>query len=335
MKAAQITQPGAMRVTAVAEPSAGPDDVLIRVRAAGICGTDLHILKGEYMATYPLVPGHEFSGEVVGVGRNVAHFKVGDRVTADPNIPCNRCTYCQRNEPNQCRDLRAVGVTRDGAFAEIVAVPEGNVFAIGDMDYAAAALIEPLACVVWGLKQVEVQPGDTALVLGAGPMGCLVAQGLKSAGASRVVVTDVVAWRLALAERLGASATVLADDGQDARLKALAPDGFDIVTDATGIPVVLGSAFAYVRPRGKVWVFGVTPVGTLVPFPAYEVFRRDLKIIGSFAVNRTFPQSIALIQSGAVQVEPLISHRLALDEFVRGMELAENDPRRIKVQFTL
>lgn len=335
MKAAQITRPGEALVASLPEPNIGADDVLIQIRSAGICGTDLHIFKGEYMATYPLVPGHEFSGDVVGVGQNVTNFKVGDRVTADPNIPCNRCSFCQRNEPNQCRNLRAVGVTRDGGFAEYVCVPEGNVFSIGEMSYSAAALIEPLACVVWGLKQVEVQVGDMALVLGAGPMGCLVAQGLKSAGAAQVVVTDVVAWRLALAESLGASATVLADQSQRARLNSLAPDGFDIVVDATGIPAVLETAFEYAKPRGKIWVFGVTPVGTFVKFPAYEVFRRDLKIIGSFAVNRTFPQSIALIQSGAVQVEPLISHQLPLNDFVRGIELAEKDPRRVKVHFSL
>lgn len=335
MKAAQITRPGEASVALVSEPSVGADDVLIQVRAAGICGTDLHIFKGEYEATYPLIPGHEFSGEVVAVGANVRNYKIGDRVTADPNIPCNKCDYCQLNQPNQCRDLRAVGVTRSGGFAEYVVVPEGNVFHIGDMSYSAAALIEPLACVVWGLKQVEVQPGDSALVFGAGPMGVLVAQSLKSAGAVHVVVTDVVPWRLALAEQLGASATVVADAGQAARLKSIAPDGFDIVVDATGIPAVLEGTFAYVKPRGKIWVFGVTPVGSSVRFPSYEVFRRDLKIIGSFAVNRTFPQSIALIKSGAVQVEPLISHQLPLDDFARGLELAEKDPKRVKVHFSL
>ena len=335
MKAAQLLKPGSATVINAPEPIVSANDVLIQVRAAGICGTDLHIFKGEYEATYPLIPGHEFSGEVVAVGANVTNFKVGDRVTADPNIPCNKCDYCKRNEPNQCRDLRAIGVTRDGGFAEYVVAPEGNVFHIGDMSYSAAALIEPLACVVWGLKQVEVQPGDSALVIGAGPMGLLVAQSLKSAGASQVAVTDVVAWRLEMAERLGASAVVVADASQASKLKALAPDGFEIVVDATGIPAVLESTFAYVKPRGKVWVFGVTPVGTYVKFPAYEVFRRDLKIIGSFAVNRTFPQSIALIKSGAVQVEPLISHQLPLDDFARGLEIAEKDPKRVKVHFNL
>ena len=335
MKAALIEQPNRATVISTPEPVPGADDVLIKVRAAGICGTDLHIFKGEYEAIYPLIPGHEFSGEVVAVGANVRNFKVGDRVTADPNIPCNRCSSCQRNEPNQCKNLQAIGVTRSGGFAEYVIVPEGNVFSIGDMTYSAAALIEPLACVVWGIKRIAVQPGDSALVFGAGPMGILVAQSLKQAGAARVVVTDVVPWRLELAEQLGATQTVVADAKQAATLKALEPDGYDIVVDATGIPAVLEGTFPYAKARGKIWVFGVTPVGTFVKFPAYEVFRRDLQIIGSFAVNRTFPQAITLIQSGAIQVEPLISHQLPLGDFVRGMELAEKDPKRVKIHFNL
>lgn len=333
MKAARIERPGEASVVNVPGPAPGPDDVLIRVHAAGICGTDLHIFKGEYEANYPIIPGHEFSGEVVAVGEHVRNFQVGDRVTADPNIPCNRCRFCQRNEPNQCLNLRAIGVTQSGAFAEYVLAPEGNVFTIGDLSFTAAALVEPLACVVWGLKQVEVQPGDSVLVFGAGPMGCLVAQGLKQAGAARVVITDVVPARLELAQQLGATETVVADLNQEPVLKAIEPDGYDIVVDATGIPAVLEGTFAYTRPRGKIWVFGVTPHGTQVNLPAYDVFRHDLRIIGSFAVNRTFPQALALIVSGSIQVEPLISHQLPLDEFHQGLEIAMADPGRMKIQF--
>ena len=155
MKAARIEQPGQGIVTEVPEPVPGADDVLIKVRAAGICGTDLHIFKGEYEATYPIIPGHEFSGVVVAVGANVKNFRVGDRVTADPNVPCGRCPNCQRNEPNQCQNLQAIGVTRSGAFSEYVIAPEGNVFQIGDLSYSAAALVEPLACVVWGIKRID------------------------------------------------------------------------------------------------------------------------------------------------------------------------------------
>jgi D-arabinitol dehydrogenase (NADP+) len=335
MRAAQIEAPDRARVTDVREPTPAADEVLIQVAAAGICGTDLHIFHGEYEAVYPLVPGHEFSGTVVAVGKGVQRYKPGDRVTADPNIPCNRCPACQRNEPNQCERLAAIGVTRDGAFANYVVAPEGNVFPIGDMPFAHAALVEPLACVVWGLKRVQIQAGDSAVIFGAGPMGCLLLQAVRHSGATKVVITDTAPWRLEQAAALGATEAVLADDKQEQRLKVLSPAGYDVVVEATGIPKVLEQSFAYARPRGKIWVFGVAPNDARASFVPYDVFRRDLTIIGSFAVNRTFQESIALIQSGAVQVEPLISHRLPLERFTEGLELAERDPKRMKVQFVL
>ncbi len=335
MQAAQIEAPEQARVIESEVPTPGYDDVLIEVASAGICGTDLHIFHGEYEAKYPLIPGHEFSGTVVAVGEGVQRYRPGDRVTADPNIPCNRCPACQRNEPNQCERLAAIGVTRNGAFARYVTAPEGNVFPIGDLSFAAAALVEPLACVVWGLKRVQIQPGDSAVIFGAGPMGCLLVQAIKAAGAAKVVISDTFQARLDRAVELGATEGVLANDQQDKRLKALAPMGYDVVVDATGIAKVLEQSFVYARPRGKIWVFGVVPPDKRVSFVPYEVFRKDLSIIGSFAVNRTFQESIALIQSGAVKAEPLISHRLPLADFRKGLEIAERDPQRMKVQFAL
>lgn len=335
MKAAKIYSPGQAAVETVPLPSVNAGDVLIEVRAAGICGTDLHIFNGEYEAQYPLIPGHEFSGIVRAVGSEVHHFRPGDRVTADPNIPCNYCIPCQRNEPNQCEHLAAVGVTRDGGYADFVSVPESNVFSIGALSFQAAALVEPLACVVWGLKRVQVQPGDRVLVLGAGPMGCLLLQAVRSAGAAQVVVTDVVAHRLEMARSLGATEAILADEQMPARLNQLAPAGFDVVAEVTGIPRLLEQAFDYVRPRGKVWVFGVCPPDQQASFNPYQVFRKDLSIIGSFAVNRTFHESIALIQGGAVQVAPLVSHVFPLDDFVHGLDVAAHDPGRMKVQFAI
>ncbi len=334
MKAAQITAPEKAQVIEVEAPTPGPDDVLIKVHAAGICGTDIHIFHGEYEANYPVIPGHEFSGVVAGVGENVTRFKVGDRVTADPNVPCNRCPACQRNEPNQCHDLRAIGVTGNGGFAEYVIVPEGNVFSIGSLTFPQAALVEPLACVVWGLKRVQIQPGDAVVVFGAGPMGCLLLQAVRHVGATTVAAVDVSPSRLELAEQLGATA-IMADDRMPQRLKELAPLGYDVVADATGLAQVLQDSFQYVRPRGKVWVFGVVPPTEKVEFVPYDVFRKDISIIGSFAVNRTFTEAIAMIQSGAVKVEPLISHRLELDDFCKGLEIAEKDPQRMKVQFSI
>lgn len=332
MRAVQIEAPEKARLVEVDIPQPGTGDVLIEVAAAGICGTDLHIYHGEYEATYPIIPGHEFSGTVAAVGEGVKIVRVGDRVTADPNVPCNRCPACQRNEMNQCYDQEAIGVTRSGAFTRYVLAPEEVVFSVGSLPFPAAAMVEPLACVVWGLKRVQVQPGDTALVFGAGPMGCLILQAVRRAGAARVIVTDRVPWRLEQAAALGATETVLADEHQEKRLKSLAQLGYDVVVDVTGIPAVVEQTFAYARPRGKVWVFGVCPPDAQVSFNPYQVFRKDLSIIGSYAECCTFQESIALIQNGAVEVEPLVSHSLPLDRFSEGLELAEHAPERMKVQ---
>jgi 2-desacetyl-2-hydroxyethyl bacteriochlorophyllide A dehydrogenase len=229
--------------------------------------------------------------------------------------------------------MQAVGVTRAGAFARYVLVPEENVFGIGALSFEQAAFIEPLACVVWGLRRVQVQAGDAALIFGAGPMGCLLAQAIRHAGAAQVVVTDVAEPRLRRVAGLGATETVLANGGQDARLRALAPLGYDVVVDATGMPAVVESAFRYIRPRGKIWLFGVCPRDATASFVPYQVFRKDLTIYGSFALCRTFPQSIALIEGGAVKVETLVSHRLPLAQFAEGLELAQHAPDRMKVQF--
>ena len=310
--------------------------MLIEVVRAGICGTDLHIFHGDYeLAEFPLVPGHEFAGTVVEVGDEVTRYQPGDRVTADPNVPCGTCPECQRNQFNQCHDPRLIGVKRNGAFARYLTAPEGQVFPIGDMSFAAGALIEPLACVVWGLKRVNVQPGDRAIVFGAGPMGCLLMQAVKAAGASSVTIVDRAPARLEIATSLGADHALRADGLTPDATRDLAPHGFELVADATGIAAVVENATAYARPAGTLWVFGVAPEEATARFRPYEIFRRDLRIVGSFAVNKTFQEAIAMIDGGAVDVEPLVSHTVPLERFEHGLDLAERDPDRMKVQFDI
>ena len=333
MLTAQIISPGNISLIDVPVPVPTSNEVLIKVEVAGICGTDIHIYKGDYEATYPIIPGHEFSGEVVDVGDKVKYFKPGDRVTVDPNIPCRRCPYCKQGFFNQCENLEAVGVTRDGAFAEYVAVPEGAVFSIGEIAYDVAAMVEPLACVVWGLKRIQVTPGDLALVFGAGPMGCIVAQALLKAGAAEVVITDLVEWRLNLAKHLGITQVILGPDVYD-QSRRISPEGYQIVVDATGVGEVLERAVNYAQPRGKIWVFGVVPPNKYVRFLPYDIFRKDLSIIGSFAVNQTFQGAINLVQAGSVQLKSLISHQLPLDQFEDALHLAQVDPHRMKVQIS-
>ena len=336
MIAAEISAPNEARVFEKDTPDIGPDEVLIDVKRAGICGTDLHIWHGSYsVARYPVTPGHELSGVVAAVGDNVQNFKVGERVTADPNLPCYRCVFCQQRQFNQCLALEVIGVTRAGAFAGYVSVPESAVYGVGEMSFADAALVEPLACVVWGLKQVQLQAGDRMLIFGAGPMGILMMQAVKRAGVSYVAIVDKDPWRLELAESLGANAAIQADKLTQQTFGSLVPHGFDVVADATGIPQVLTGSFDFVRPGGKVWVFGVAPDGSSASFSPFDVFRKDLKIIGSFALNKTFHEAIAMLQGGTVQVEPLVSHALSVKEFQKGLDLAESDPERMKVQFDL
>ncbi len=336
MIASQIKAPKKAELIDITRPQPKANEVLIKVKNAGICGTDIHIWHGDYaIARYPVTPGHEFSGVISAVGDKVKNFKVGDRVTADPNIPCNICPSCQRNEQNQCENIEVVGVNRSGAFAAYITIPESGVFDIGDLSFEAAALVEPLACVVWGLKRVQIQAGDSVVIFGAGPMGILMMQAVKRAGAAVVVMIDKEAWRLELAEQLGADLALQASDLTTQSFKDIAPHGFDVVADATGVPQVIEQCFDYVRPRGKLWIFGVAPSQATASFSPFDVFRKDLTIIGSFALNKTFHEAIALIKSGAVRVKPIISHKLALEQFTEGLRIAEHDPKRMKVQFVM
>lgn len=332
MQALVIESPGRAVSREMPIPAAGPGEVLIRVGAAGLCGTDLHIYRGEYMATYPIVPGHEFSGTISALGEGVTDLAVGQRVAADPNIFCHRCAFCRREMHNQCLNLRAIGVNTHGAFAEYVVAPREVVYAIGDLPFEQAAFAEPLACVVYALQRARPRPGDNVLLIGAGPMGCLLVQMLAHSGAAQVVVVDQSAARLERAQTLGATHTRTSGPGQDAALAALAPGGYDFVIDATGVPAVVEGAFDYLAPRGTMFLFGVCPKDSAVRIDPYRVFRYDWRVIGSFALSYTFQEAIRLLQQGVVRVEPLISHRLSLADAPRALDELQRDPARMKIQ---
>jgi D-arabinitol dehydrogenase (NADP+) len=313
-------------------PTIGPHDVLIRVERTGICGTDVHIYEGEYFSTFPLIPGHEFSGTVDKIGSEVTTVAVGDRVTADPNIGCGKCYFCKINQQNQCEQLGAVGVTRDGAFAEYVAVPEGKVFNIGDLSFQDAAMIEPTACVVWGLQQAPIPIGSEVLIFGAGPIGLTLMQLIKHGGASRVVMVERRANRIELARSLGADLIVTADGKEAQALKEVSATGFDVVIDATGIPKIVEGLINFVRNCGILFFFGVCPIDAKISISPYEIFRRDLKVYGSFALRNTFAPAIRLIQNHVVQVAPLVSHSLPFEQFEDALKIMRSgDSMKVQV----
>jgi D-arabinitol dehydrogenase (NADP+) len=314
------------------EPSPGPSDVLISVRAAGICGTDQHIYDGDFGGPFPLIGGHELAGDVVAVGPEVlGDVRVGQRVAVSPNISCGSCFYCRRGQVNHCLRWSAIGVTRDGGFAEYVVAPETNVYPIGDMSYEVAAFIEPISCVVYGVKRLRLPVGANALIYGAGPIGLLMLQLVVRGGASGVAVVDLKQDKLDLARSLGAHDVVPGGAGADDALREISPLGFDVVVDCTGVPAVVEHMFTHVRNEGKLLFFGVNPTEARVAISPYDVYRKDLEILGSFALRYTFHDAFALLESGSVDVAPLLSERLPIDRFPEALELAASG-EALKVQ---
>lgn len=316
MKAIVFPQAEAASLETVPDPTCAPHEVVVQVADSGICGTDIHIYRNEYMSGFPLIPGHEFSGRVVEIGREVTDVQIGDRVAVDPNLYCGQCDFCRNEQANHCQNWQGVGITRSGGFAEFVNVPAKAAYKLSDsLSDTQAAFIEPLACVVWAMKRLRVYPADRILLLGAGPMGLLLIQALRHGNASQITVVDRQPARLQLALQMGATQTVLADENQTAALKALAPSGFNIVIDATGVPAVIENAFQYLRPRGQFLQFGVTPMTARIQVSPYDIFHNDWTIIGSFALCYTFLPAIAWLENGVIDVNPLVSHQIALADF--------------------
>ena len=332
MKAAYYEAVHEIDVREAPDPEPGPEDVLIRVHSCGICGTDQHIFDGDVGGPLPLIGGHELAGEVVSVGAEVPDdFPVGGRVAVEPNISCGSCFYCQRGQVNHCLRWSAIGVTRDGGFADYVVAPATNVYRVGEMDYEVAAFIEPLSCVVYGLKRLEIPLGANVLIYGAGPIGLLMLQLVRHGGASEIAVVDLKQDKLDLAGTLGATITVAAGPSADPALREASPLGFDVVIDCTGVPSVVEHTFTHVRNNGKLLFFGVNPPDARISISPYEVYRRDLQIFGSFALRFTFQDALALLESGAVDVKPLLSERFPIDRFAEALGLAGSG-EALKVQ---
>ncbi len=316
MKAARIEQLGHLQLIEINPPRPERGQILIKVKASGICGTDLHIFRGEYMGSYPVIPGHELAGEVVEIGAGVTRFKPGDRVAIEPNISCDNCASCLNNRQNFCLNWQAIGVTLPGGMAEYVVAPEKAVFQIGDLPFEEGAFVEPLSCVLHGVERAAPELADRVAILGAGPIGCLLLQAIRLQGASQVTMVDKNSSRLQAACALGADVCL---DNLD-RLK---PDFYDLVVDATGAIPVMSRTIEFARHGGKVLLFGVPPNGRRMSVDAFTIFRKGLTILSSFTSVRNSMQAVDLLVDGRIRVAGLISHRLPLEELQRGIELIE------------
>lgn len=323
MKAARITQPDKLKIVELPIPKPAEDELLIKVMASGICGTDIHIFRGEYMGDYPVIPGHEFAGVVEAVGNRVTRFHPGDRVAIEPNIACDNCFHCLNNRHNFCLNWRAVGVTQPGGMAEFVAVPEKAAFDIGSLPFEQGAFMEPLSCVLHGVARLQPDIAARVAILGAGPIGILLLQVLQLEGATAITVVDKNAARADFAGQMGADYTFTSLDD-------LPPDAFEIVVDATGAIPVMCRTIDYAQHGGKILLFGVPPAGESLIIEAFPIFRKGLTLLSSFTSVRNSYQALDLLQHGRISLEGLVSHRLPLEELQQGIELIEQGVEAVK-----
>ncbi|MBI5830910.1 MAG: zinc-dependent alcohol dehydrogenase family protein [Armatimonadetes bacterium] len=324
MRAAVIEAPGQARVVELTEPPCGPGQARVAVAWCGVCGTDVHILHGGFRADYPLTPGHEFSGTVVEVGAGVTDLAVGDRVTIDPNIVCGACAYCRRGLVHLCERLTAVGVNQPGGFAERCVVPVAQAYRLPEsVSFEQAACCEPLACCVHGVDRAAIAPGERVLVVGAGPIGLLMAQLARVAGAALVAVADPVAAKRDLALSLGADLAIDPAIDDVARVaRAAMGIGPDVVFECVGRADTVLTALSSARRGGRVVLFGVCPKEAEVALRPYEVFLNELTVMGSYINPFTHQRALELLAGGRVRVEPLISHRFGLEQFGEALAVA-------------
>lgn len=319
MKAARLERIGEFVVREVERPTPGPGDLLVRVEAAGICGTDRHLLHGEFPCQPPVTLGHEFSGIVEAVGDAVFHFRPGMRITGDPNIHCGRCAQCRRGRINLCESLEAIGIRRDGGFAEYVLVPQEQAHELPlSLPPEHGAFCEPLACCLHGVDMAGITAGSSVVVLGGGVIGMLVVQLARLAGATSVILVTRQAVRRQLAEATGATGSFDPSNsdvvaGVSGR-NGLLPGGADVVIECAGVAETVADAPKLARNGGTVVILGVMAQGEKVEIEPFDLLFREVRILTSFLNPNTHARAAALIAGGTIKVDPLISRRIGLED---------------------
>lgn len=323
MRAAVVKSVGEVGVETVDDPTPAPGEVVVAVDACGICGTDLHILRGEFAPTLPVIPGHEFAGRIVAIGPDVDdihRLREGDRVAVDPSLYCNECHYCRAGHNNLCLRWGAIGVTVAGGAAEYVAVPAANCVKLPEhVATVDAALIEPLACAVRGYDVLRSQLGAHVLLYGAGTMGLIMLQLAKRVGAASVDVVEVNAARIEIARGFAPSRAVANADELDQ------PYGWELVVDATGNAGAIQDGLDHVGPGGTFLQFGVADYDARVTIDPYRIYNQEITITGSMAVLRSYERAADLFAAGVIDSGALITdiyrledYPIALERFGRG-----------------
>lgn len=329
MKAVQIHGHHDARYEEVADPTLGDDDVLVRVKAAGICGTDIELYDGDMfyltsgMASLPLIPGHEWSGEVVEVGTNVSGFEPGDRPTGECTVGCMQCDYCRRDWYNQCPNRTETGIlNRSGGFAEYISFPRQFLHRCNGLEFDDAAFIEPTGIALYPVKLANVTPADYVAVMGPGPIGLFTVQVLRAYGARKIILVGTRDDRLEVGRSVGADATVNVRTENLVEKVREATDGHmvDVVVEAVGKPSVWNDIVSIIAPRARVAMTGLFAGETCeVDFDPLVV--NNVTILGCLGSPNLWEEAISLHDRGLVSSQPLITHRLALSQFEEAVDI--------------
>ncbi len=323
MKQVSIRKAYDLVIDEVEIPEPGGEQVVVKIAVCGLCATDIHSYEGESIQgrRYPFHPGHEIAGVIYAVGNSVTNVAVGDRVVVDPLYPCEKCEFCRANKQNHCLQVKTLGTTGPGGFSDYTVVPAKNVYKLNKISFNEAAFAEPLSTVLYGSARAEIKLGDRILINGAGPIGLLHLQVALISGCSEVWVTDLKDQKLDKAQKFGASGVILASrPGADEQLKTIAQNGFDVIIDCTGVPGVIERSLNYLKNAGRLLIFGVCPQNSEIKLNPFEIYRRDLKIIGAYALNRTMQATVELLEAQKILVTDLIAEILPRTRLLEAME---------------
>ncbi len=315
MRAAVIKSPGEVAVETVDDPTPASGEVVVEVAACGLCGTDLHILEGEFAPSLPVIPGHEFAGQVVARDANTLGVSEGDRVAVDPSLYCHQCHYCRIGHNNLCQRWGAIGVTVSGGAAQYVAVPAANCVRLPDhIETADATLIEPLSCAVRGYDVLRSQLGSHVLIYGAGTMGLMMLELAKRVGAVSVDLVDINPDRLVVARQLGSSNAVSSADDLER------PFGWELVVDATGNEKAIQDGLGRVAPAGTFLQFGVAAYAARATIEPYKIYNQEITITGAMAVLHSYERAAELFAAGVLDPRVFITDRLPLARYAEALD---------------
>ena len=337
MKAAVFYAKEDLRIENIEKPKAERGRIVIRVKACGICGTDVHIYHGdEGAAATPAgtVLGHEFAGIVEEVGEGVSSVKVGDRVCVDPNVLCNECYYCKSGIGHFCENMTGIGTTVHGGFAEFCSVPESAVYKFSDkITYEMAAMTEPVACCVHGIDMCDISCGDTVAVIGGGMIGLIMLQLAKISGAGKLILIEPVKEKRALAEKLGATLTI--DPINENVKDVLSKEGIDrisTVIECVGKPATMSQAIEIAGKKSTVMMFGLTAPFDTISIKPFEIFKKEIVLKASFINPYTQRRALDLIDTGRIDVSSMIYKCAPLSELPA---ILESGSERAKGKFII